>query len=153
MAKAKKKTRVEQARENEQKLYSFLQSDEPRPIYQGRLNKGKLLESLGIGSAARQNTIISEMLEDENIIIATKNAKAVHNKEYEDANSERIKLMQSKIELLTKKLALAEARIDEYRRGEFGESFLMKTGRLIQMRRGNPKQTSIDFDKDKKSNP
>ncbi|OUR79968.1 hypothetical protein A9Q75_11305 [Colwellia psychrerythraea] len=144
-----KKSNQDVARENEKKLCAFFESDEPRPICHGRLNKTKLLESLGIGSSAKTNKITKPLLDAENIKIAESNSKTAHKRAAEGESSDRVKLMQSQIEQLTRKLALTESKLDEYRRSEIGESFLMRTGRMIQMRRVNPNQASIDFDEDK----
>ncbi|HIF9136540.1 TPA: hypothetical protein ACX6QO_001020 [Photobacterium damselae] len=116
----------EKSKINIRKVKEFIDSGKSPPLYRGRLNKTKFLESLGIKENARQNVEIAEMLHELDITIAKK-----PRKKYEDPSNETVKRLREVIEQLERKLAIKEAQIDDLLRNDVRESLLVKQGRLL----------------------
>ncbi|EGQ7856011.1 hypothetical protein [Vibrio parahaemolyticus] len=128
------KTNVERGKENAQKLRQYIEQNDTFPLYQGRLNKRKLVLELGLGEAALQNEDIKEQLNQLAVKIAQGNNKKLHQRRIGDDNSHTISQLRKLVDSLTKKLALSEAKLDEYRRAEISHSHLIKTGKFIRQK-------------------
>ncbi|PFG45755.1 hypothetical protein ATG66_2819 [Vibrio sp. ES.051] len=128
------KTNVERGKENAQTLRQYIEQNDTFPLYQGRLNKRKLVLELGLGEAALQNEDIKEQLNQLAVKIAQGNSKKLHQRRIGDDNSHTISQLRKLVDSLTKKLALSEAKLDEYRRAEISHSHLIKTGKFIRQK-------------------
>jgi hypothetical protein len=132
------KSNIERAKENAAKLRKYINENDKFPMHRGRLNKTKLLKELNIGLAARQNIDIKDQLDELELKI-TNNRKTFSDT---SENSETVKRLRNYINGLNQKLAIAEARLDDYKRADFSESLLIKTGKLIKQ----PRTAPINFE-------
>lgn len=125
------RTNVQKGRENAQRLREYIKSADSFPMYQGQLNKRKLVMSLGLGEAALQNEDIKQQLIDLSIKIAKSRKNKPHQSSINEGNSQTVAQLRKLVDALTRKLAMSEAQLDVYRRAEISHSHLIQTGKFI----------------------
>lgn len=120
---------------------------EQLPVYSGRINRIELIRRAGLKPHVRQNVNVTKFFNqlDEELALSLEE-KSCSSDLY---NREDKKELKKYIDGLHQKIAMLQAELQAFKRGEFAEDFITKTSKLLQSASTTSWQHELNMERSK----